>query len=119
MEDTVHRVEAEQDGVDRWGNGVVGEQGHRCGHNREEHAMLARGGVALGRERGRVASMGRSDGGIENHACLITASLCQDNCFEGDISVPNRTMSGKLTDNKERGWSAEPSNASFTETKRQ
>lgn len=51
--------------------------------------MLLRGEVALGRERGRVISMGRSDCGIENQVCLVTARLCQENCFEGDISNPN------------------------------
>lgn len=54
-----------------------------------ESMMLLRGEVALGRERGRVISMGRSDCGIENQVCLVTASLCQENCFEGDISNPN------------------------------
>lgn len=52
--------------------------------------------VALGGERGRITSMGRRDCGIENQACLIIASLCQDGCFAGDISDANCTMSGKL-----------------------
>lgn len=56
MEAALHSMKAKPDGVDRWGNGVVGESGHRCGHNREEHAMLARGGVVwAGRGAGWLA----------------------------------------------------------------
>lgn len=77
--------------------------------------MLFRGRVALGRERGRVISMGRSDCGTENQVCLVTASLCQDNCFDGDISNPNCTVYGKLTKSVD---GAEPSGVSLIETKR-
>lgn len=87
----VHPVEASQDGVDRWGNGVVGAWGHRCGHNREGHAMLARCRVALG----RVASMGTTDCGIGKPS-LFDYYKPPDNCFEGAISVPNCTTRGKL-----------------------
>ena len=60
--------------------------------------MLTRCRVALG----RVASMGTTDCGIEKPSLFDYCKPLSDNCFEGDISVPNCTMRGKLNDSKER-----------------
>lgn len=67
--------------------------------------LLVRGGTDVARCRvalSRVTSMGTTDCGIEKPSLFDHCKPPSDNCFEGDISVPNCTMRGKLNDSKER-----------------
>lgn len=46
--------------------------------------------------------MGTANSGTEKPSLFDYCKPLSDNCFEGDISVPNCTMRGKLHDSKER-----------------